>query len=928
MEELLRSNDLVYLSFVRHVLSGEGIDYLELDQHMAALDRLVLQQGLGDLAPGHTQLPRRLDQLGALTKGQRDTANQGLFSEKDNLESKYATQAVSQFFTDLQNGAIEQNEPYDVGDSVTWSNTAGDEASGEVISDEGGQFVKVKVTKVPQGYERYIGHEQRVVRAQIRGYEKRNRGINFTEFMQQMGLTGILDQATGKIPDTKMPPTRQFLNRMLSLKLDMQEKAFAAFIERMEQKIETAIERGELDTGMETIRALSSRVVDEETIYTDARTGAETKLVELELEHPTRYYDFPDAKLYGDRPIEWVVNRRSGKVWGRVKAGTNSTDAKGNVVERYRLFSTSGNKVKNASEPDMTPNGFEATYSKIDEAKARELWADENAKREPTYKDTTYLITGAVLPIWDRLKGGENSTLRVARTQTVDGRRWLGRVVEAKDIGEIRQRFNVKGPAAKLAPLDVMKRILAGEEAKLSNGWKLVRSRVADDLRIELKTPQALYGPARTELEGMGFFSERISWQDRHFLPTGPAGVEALTKLIASNKQIVDLAKPGDTKGQFSTGTAPATGIPQAALASLVARAQDRLRGVQIRIVESGDRLPAEAQKDQKVNRAVAWTDGNGTVYLVRNMIDSPKEAAEAIVHEVIGHEGVNAITSQEEWANMEASMWGWLDRDDLAPNIAAAVESVRRRYADVVSAGDRATFARELLAVMAEKGVQSSMMDRVLTALRRFLRGLLPDLAFSQAEARALLARAARAVVKPGPKGPGGGQFSVAEAPAIVDRLEQAITKGPATLVEKMRTTALHDWRPTWLGALMLRHLGELSKGTLGGVGSYVDRVQRMATDRNVMQEEADDLAERWRKWAQKNRREGAELAAWRERVKLPAAVAVSCSCPTSPTKLPTVTLALVLPSSGLSATTVPTACSALGVIDAVVFAVLWPRL
>lgn len=38
MEELLRSNDLVYLSFVRHVLSEEGIDYLQLDDHMSALE--------------------------------------------------------------------------------------------------------------------------------------------------------------------------------------------------------------------------------------------------------------------------------------------------------------------------------------------------------------------------------------------------------------------------------------------------------------------------------------------------------------------------------------------------------------------------------------------------------------------------------------------------------------------------------------------------------------------------------------------------------------------------------------------------------------------------------------------------------------------------------------------------------------------------
>lgn len=38
MEELLRSNDLVYLSFVRHVLEEEGIEYLQLDDHMSALE--------------------------------------------------------------------------------------------------------------------------------------------------------------------------------------------------------------------------------------------------------------------------------------------------------------------------------------------------------------------------------------------------------------------------------------------------------------------------------------------------------------------------------------------------------------------------------------------------------------------------------------------------------------------------------------------------------------------------------------------------------------------------------------------------------------------------------------------------------------------------------------------------------------------------
>lgn len=41
MEELLRSNDPIWLSYVRHVLTEEGIAFLQLDDHMAALEGSV-----------------------------------------------------------------------------------------------------------------------------------------------------------------------------------------------------------------------------------------------------------------------------------------------------------------------------------------------------------------------------------------------------------------------------------------------------------------------------------------------------------------------------------------------------------------------------------------------------------------------------------------------------------------------------------------------------------------------------------------------------------------------------------------------------------------------------------------------------------------------------------------------------------------------
>src|SRR6185437_984671 len=52
-------------------------------------------------------IARRLDQLGALTKGQRQAAAQGIFSAADNLESKWAKQALQKFYHDLYESKIE-----------------------------------------------------------------------------------------------------------------------------------------------------------------------------------------------------------------------------------------------------------------------------------------------------------------------------------------------------------------------------------------------------------------------------------------------------------------------------------------------------------------------------------------------------------------------------------------------------------------------------------------------------------------------------------------------------------------------------------------------------------------------------------------------------------------------------------------------------
>lgn len=411
-------------------------------------------------------IARRLDQLGALTKGQRDTANQGLFSEKDNLESIYATQAVKQFFDDLQNRAI--------------------------------------------------------------------KDFDFYDFLAQTGLEGLVSEDTGRIAEDKIPDTRLFLNRMLSLKIDMQNATFDAFIQRMEEKVEIAIARGELDAGMETIKALEARITNEAVAYTDARTGAETRLVDLALTQATFLRDFP-LTTKGE---SWVVNAKSGKVWRKTSSGTKTTKS-GDVVDRFAMLGTGGYGSKVAG--DFEAKVGAPPYREISRKEAAALWQAELDAKPATYTEQMTMVTGAMLPIWDRLQG--NGQIRVARVQTVDNQRLLGMVIARDQLAAVRKKLELSSPAAKLPPAEVLRRILGGEIAELANGWKLERARVSDDLRIELKAGSYLSAAVQSELVGLGLIRERISWAERFFVPTGTAGADVLAALT-KQRPLVDLVDP------------------------------------------------------------------------------------------------------------------------------------------------------------------------------------------------------------------------------------------------------------------------------------------------------------------------------------------------------------------------------------------------
>ena len=115
-------------------------------------------------------IARRLDTLGAITRGQRQTGGQGLFRADDNLESPYAKAALRQFYQLLYAGKID--------------------------------------------------------------------GCSLGKFPGATGLD-LVDQ-DGSLREA-LPPITQFLNRILALRIAMQNLLFVAFEQLLDARIEAAV---------------------------------------------------------------------------------------------------------------------------------------------------------------------------------------------------------------------------------------------------------------------------------------------------------------------------------------------------------------------------------------------------------------------------------------------------------------------------------------------------------------------------------------------------------------------------------------------------------------------------------------------------------------------------------------------------------------
>ena len=383
-------------------------------------------------------IARRLDSLGAITRGQRDsqTAMGGgdatLFRASDNLESPYAKVALRQFYIALWRGNI--------------------------------------------------------------------AGWSMDRFEDATGLKLIWE---GSLKED-LPPMPRFLNRLLALPIAEQNELFAELETRIEANIEQAIEAGTHEQGVETIRADSLTVASRETVHVHEASGAATELVEIVRRDRLVPLQADDALALRDgRP---VINTRSKRAAVVLPAPSRMFED-GGVEARVRLARPA------AREPMAAEELAASNWEEAGEDRWRALW-DAEIEALPSHTESRlWLVTGLLLPIWDRLPG-EN--MRVRRLATDAGESLLGRVLTPEQAHAFRDAFGLAGGPV-MSSAEMHEAILTrGASFDLANGWRLARRRLMGAVRVEIE------GPADGDLAAlkrMGCATEIVSWRTRVFVP-------------------------------------------------------------------------------------------------------------------------------------------------------------------------------------------------------------------------------------------------------------------------------------------------------------------------------------------------------------------------------------------------------------------------
>ena len=347
-------------------------------------------------------------------------------------------------------------------------------------------------------------------------YAGKIEGCALGEFQDATGLN-LVDH-DGSLREA-LPPITQFLNRILALRIAMQNLLFVVFEQLLDARIEAAVTSGTYDIGVETLTAESFRVVERRPVYTHAATGAETRCYRVLRKDRNRSLPLAEALALRADNGRLLINEQTRRAAVQMHAASLMDDD-GNVEIRTRL-------IRPMTRETISVERFNHSHwRKATREEFAPLWEAECARIPEFSESAFHIITGLLLPIWDRLPA---QNMRVYRFETDDRERVIGRLVTPEALDRVYQSLGVDGAPA-LSHQEVWSAVIdRGAVLDLAGGLQIRRSLVMNAHRVELTGFTDGMVP---QLKALGLTSEIIAWRLRLFVPVaadrGPALLSAL----------------------------------------------------------------------------------------------------------------------------------------------------------------------------------------------------------------------------------------------------------------------------------------------------------------------------------------------------------------------------------------------------------------
>lgn len=336
---------------------------------------------------------------------------------------------------------------------------------------------------------------------------------------------GILSADKATVRDKYASDVERFLNRIMVLHVEVQNRIFEQFYRRYLEAVEAAKRQSAFDFGVEEIHAHNLRhLAEPETLFVDPGSGARTMLHELEGEVDVVRHDF--ESVAANCRLGFYRNRQSRRVYGV------SEHWDGQVSEVY-LTAVKGPR------RGLEYRELSAKYEPVESNEARAWWEVEYVNTPAREPQRFHILSGAIFPIYDKVMGSSGiQSVKIARAILANGQALVGLNLSPADVPQVKQRLGIGTPLAEASPAEILDLVAGGSLIELDNGWRLTTARISGDYVLEL----VLGGvPAnRRELEGYGLSEEIIHYKRRWFVIKEDA-LEMLTVLLPKRRPIRDL---------------------------------------------------------------------------------------------------------------------------------------------------------------------------------------------------------------------------------------------------------------------------------------------------------------------------------------------------------------------------------------------------